>query len=207
LGFSLSDNRRTPNIIFTYKEKNNEIISKRINRFIFLSFLALFGICIFTLIYQGSKLNILKNNNASLKKELSLYSPILSVEKVIKTADEIKIQKKNAHQYAQKYSGLAAIGEVSNLTPENVRLISFKLTEGSPVPKTDADKTATETTANISIEGIISGNKDMLESDLTQYVVKLENSPLFNKISVQKKDMVTFNKGEGIHFILSVKIG
>jgi Tfp pilus assembly PilM family ATPase len=40
LGFSLSDNSRTPNVIFTYQEKNKEVNTKRLDKFIFSSFLA-----------------------------------------------------------------------------------------------------------------------------------------------------------------------
>jgi len=213
LGFSLSDNRRTPNTIFTYQEKSKEINSKRINRFVFSSFLAALIICLVTLVYQGSKLNTLKENKLSLEKELALYSPSLSVEKVLNAANEIKMQRKIAHQYAQKYLGLAAIGEISDLTPQNISLISFKMggggknAEGSAAPKTDADKAPKETTDEVAIEGIIFGKKDLLDSDLTQYVVKLENSPIFSKVSVQKKELVTFNRNEVIHFVLSAKTG
>ena len=128
LGFSLSDNRRTPNTIFTYQEKNKETSSKQINKYVFLSFLAALIICLFTLIYQSSKLNILKANKVSLEKELALFSPFLSAETVLKAANEVKMQRKIAHQYAQKYLGLAAIGEISDLTPQNVRLINIKIT-------------------------------------------------------------------------------
>jgi Tfp pilus assembly PilM family ATPase len=213
LGFSLSDNRRTPNTIFTFQEKNKEINSKLIDRFVFSSFLTALIICLVTLVYQGSKLNTLKKNKISLDKELALYSPFLSMDKVLNAANEIKMHRKIAHQYAQKYLGLAAIGEISDLTPQNIRLISFKMgvvnkvAEGSAAPKTDADKTPKETTDDVAIEGIIIGKKDLLDSNLTQYVVKLENSPMFSKVSVRKKELVTFNKNEVIHFILSAKTG
>ena len=82
-----------------------------------------------------------------------------------------------------------------------------KNAEGSAAPKTDADKAPKETTDEVAIEGIIFGKKDLLDSDLTQYVVKLENSPIFSKVSVQKKELVTFNRNEVIHFVLSAKTG
>jgi len=47
----------------------------------------------------------------------------------------------------------------------------------------------------------------MLESDLTQYILKLENSPLFNTVSVQNKNIVNFDKKDVIHFVLSAKLG
>jgi hypothetical protein len=103
------------------------------------------------------------------------------------------------------------MGEVSNLTPQNVRLISLKFREVNATPQgapqATADKTSNENTDDVVMEGIIFDKKDMLESDLTQYIIKLENSLIFNKVSVQKKNVVNFNKKEVIHFVLSAKIG
>jgi hypothetical protein len=212
LGFALSDNSRTPNTIFTYQEKNQEINSKRINRFVFLSFLTALIICLVTLFYQGSRLSFLKQDKVVLEKELALLSPLISKETMLQTVDKVKMQRTIAHQYAQKYWGLAAIGEVSDLTPQNVRLISLRFREANDAvqaaPKSAApDKTSTENTDDVIIEGIIFDKKEMLESDLTQYVMKLENSTIFNKVAVQKKNTVNFDKKEVIHFVLSAKIG
>jgi hypothetical protein len=213
LGFSLSDNSYTPNVIFTYTEKNRETNTNRINKFIFLSFLTALIICVVTLIYQGSKLNILKEERVKLEKELSLYNPLLSMDTIQSAANKVKMQKIIVRQYAQRYLGLAAIGEVSDLTPQNIRLISFKMVVGgkgaevSATPKTDADKTPKEMSDGIAIEGIIFDKKDKLDSDLTQYVMKLENSPMFNGVSVKKSVITTFKKNEALHFTLSAKTG
>ena len=47
---------------------------------------------------------------------------------------------------------------------------------------------------DVTIEGVIFGKKDMLESDLTQYVMKLENSPIFRKVSCRKKMLSILKK-------------
>ena len=207
LGFSLSNNRRTPNVIFTYKEKNREIKTKRIDRLVFFFFLAALIICLATLIYQVSERNTLNKKQVKLEKELALYSPLLSKDKVAKMADEVKKQKKMTRQYLQRYLGVAAIGEVSDLTPQNIHLINLKITEGSVLPKAAADKTPQETSDGVTIEGVIFGDRNMLDSFLTQYVMKLENSPMFSKVSIQKNNVVTFKKSEVLQFTLSAKIG
>jgi hypothetical protein len=207
LGFALSDNSRTPNIIFTYLEKNREMNTKRTDRLVFSSFAAALIICLIALIYQGVEKNILNKKQVKLEKELALYSPLLSMDKVSKTADEVKTQRKITRQYAQRYLGLAAIGEVSDLTPQNIRLISFKITEGSVSPKANADKTPQETSDGVTIEGVIFGDRNMLDSLLAQYVMKLENSPMLSKVSIQKNNVVTFKKNEVLQFTLSAKIG
>jgi hypothetical protein len=207
LGFSLSDNRRTPNIIFTYKEKDREIKTKKIDRLVFCSFLASLIICLAVLIYQVSERNTLNQKQVKLKNELALYSPLLSKDKVSKIADEVKTKKKMTRQYVQKYFGVAAIGEVSDLTPQNISLISFKIVQRSISPKNNANKTTQETRDGVTIEGVVFGDRNMLDSLLAQYVTKLENSPILNQVSIQKNNIVTFKKSEVLQFTLSAKIG
>ncbi|MBN1363962.1 MAG: hypothetical protein JW976_04065 [Syntrophaceae bacterium] len=207
LGFSLSDNNRTPNAIFTYLEKNQEISMKQANKFAFVSFLVVLIICLVTLLYQGSKLNYLKGNKVDLEKELAPYSPLLSEELMLQTVDKVKKQRATAHQYAQRYWGLTAIGEVSALTPQNVRLINFRVREESISTQKDISKMPKENTYDVLIEGIIFDKKDMLESDMNQYIIKLENSPIFSNVSVQNKSVVNFDKKDVIHFVLNAKLG
>jgi hypothetical protein len=207
LGFSLSDNSRTPNAIFTYLEKSRELNTKRINRFIFLSFVAALIICLITLIYKGLEININKEQRVRLEKELALCGPLLSKDKVLEIAEEINTKKKIDSQYAQRYLGVAAIGEVSDLTPQNIRLISFKITEENVSLKATADKTPKETGDGVTIEGVIFGDRNMLDSLLAQYVMKLENSPILNHVSIQKNSVATFKKSEVLQFTLNAKIG
>ena len=124
-------------------------------------------------------------------------------------ADEVKTQRKITSQYVQRYLGIAVIGEISDLTPANIHLISLKIAEESVSPKADTDKTQKETkdVTSVIIQGVISGNSNMLDSLLSQYVMKLENSPMLSQVSIQKNSIVTFKKSEVLHFILSAKIG
>jgi len=207
LGFSLSDNSRTPNVIFTYQEKNKEVNTKRLDKFIFSSFLAALIICLATLFYQSAKWDILKGQRVRLEKELSLCRPFLSMEQVLKLSNEVKMQKTITHQYAQKYLSLAAISEISDLKPQNIRLISFKMTEGIAAPINDADKTVKGANDGVTIEGIIFGNRNKLDSSLTNYVMTLENSPMFKQVSVQKSSIVTFKKNEVLQFTVNAKTG
>jgi len=204
LGFALSDNSRTPNAVFTYEEKRQDIKSRRINKVIFMAFLAALVVCIGTLFYQGSKFNTLKKNNLALEKELALFSPMVSQETILQEVNRIKLQRDAVRQYAQKYLGLAVIGEISDMTPENVRLMNLRLQQTAGSPAAAGQKTEHN---GLVLEGIIFGKKDLLESELTQYVLKLENSALFNTVSVQSKNIINFDKKDVIHFVISAKQG
>ena len=208
LGLSFSDNIRTPNTIFTYREKNKETRIKRINRRIFTSFAAALVICIIVLGYQAAEINILGKKLVKLEKELVLFNPLLSTDKISKMADEVKTRKQISHQYVQRYLGIATIGEFAALTPENIRLINIKInTGGIGLAKINPDKTAKEISDDIIVEGVIFGERDVLDSSLAQYVMKLENSPMLRQVSVQKSGIITFKKSEVLHFTLSAKLG
>jgi Tfp pilus assembly PilM family ATPase len=208
LGLSFSDNIRTPNTIFTYREKNKEIRIKRINRTIFASFAAALIICIIALGYQAAEINILGKKRVKLEKELALFNPLLSTDKISKMADEVKMKRQISRQYVQRYLGVATIGEFAALTPENIRLINIKInTGGIGLAKINPDKTAKEISDDIIVEGVIFGERDVVDSLLAQYVMKLENSPMLRQVAVQKSGIITFKKSEVLHFTLSAKLG
>lgn len=209
LGLSFSDNHHTPNLIFTYKEKNNEIITKRINRGIMAVFAAALVACIITIIYQGIDIFALNKQRETLKREMSMFNPPLSVDKVTKLVNDVKMQRKISRQYAEKYLGIAVIGEVSSLTPENIRLNNLKIRvlSTSAVMNKPAKTAKEETAEDITMEGVVFGDRNMLDSYLAQYIMKLSNSPMLSRVSVYKNNIVNFKKSDVLQFTMSAKIG
>lgn len=207
LGLSLSDNKRTPNALFTYIEKNKELRVTRINRGIFIAFAAALIICLAALIYQALEMSNLSAKRAQKERELSAYNPVLSTEQISKMAEDVKKYTQGNIKYAQRYLGAAAIGEVASITPGNIKLINFKV--GLPVatPKPAAGKAASDSAEDIVLEGVIFGERDMLQSLLAQYVMKLENSPMFKKVTINKTSYTTFRKSEILHFTVNAQVG
>ena len=128
IGLALSDQKQTPNAIFTYVEKNKEISRNRINRGIFAAFAAALVICFVILISQAIEYRHLSVKQKKLEHELSLFQPILSKEKITALAENVKMRHQSNQQYAMKYKGMALISELSALTPENIRLINVRIT-------------------------------------------------------------------------------
>lgn len=207
LGLSLSDNKRTPNAIFTYREKNNEIRIMRINRGIFAAFAAALAVCAAAVTYQATEMSSLSSKRAELQNKLSAHNPVLSAEQISKMADDVKKYKQGARQYAQRYLGAAAIGEISSVTPANIKLINFKVAAPAAATNPAADKAAPEKNQDVVIEGVIFGERDMLESLLAQYIMRLENSPMFREVKIKKSVVNSFRKSEVLHFTLEGKVG
>lgn len=208
LGLSLSDNQSTPNLIFTYQDKKRLINIKRINRGIFAASAALLVICIITIIYQGTDIMALNKQKTNLTRELSLLSPLISADKVTKLAADVKMKRRISSQYAERYLGMAIIGEISILTPENIRLINLKIINSrNALIKEKAEKTVKEETDGITLEGIITGNRNMLDSYLTQYMMKLGNSPILRQVSIYKSNIINFKKNDVLQFTMTAKVG
>ena len=204
LGLSFSDNKHTPNLIFTYLEKNKEISIRKINRGILAACAVALIVCITTIIYQGMDRIVLNKQKAKLENELSLFKPLISADMVTKLANDVKNQRQISRQYAERYLEMSAIGEISALTPENIRLINLKIT----VPaKEKNDKTAKEEPGGVILEGLVTGDRNMLDSYLAQYIIKLGNSQMIRQVSIQKNNIINFRKSEALQFTLSAKVG
>ena len=59
----------------------------------------------------------------------------------------------------------------------------------------------------VSIEGVVLGDRNTLDALLAQYVMKLENSPLLQGVTLQKSSIVNFRKKEILQFTINAKIG
>ena len=208
LGLSLSDNIRTPNAIFNYQEKTREKSIRKINRGILAAFAAALIICFAFMISQYMEAKNQSTHLQALNKELSLSDPRLSTGKISALMEEVKAQKPLLRQYAQRHLGVATISEISALTPGDIRLTSLKINTGSSgQTKENPDKAAKEIRADVILEGFVSGDRNMLDSFLAQYVKQLENSPMLHQVAVQKRSVMTLKKAEGLYFTLNAKIG
>jgi Tfp pilus assembly PilM family ATPase len=214
IGLSLSDVKYTPNAIYTYLEKNKEIRDKMINRGIFAAFAAALVLCLAFIVFQVVEMGQLGAKRAKLEKELSLFQPLLSREKVGALVEETKSRYQVTKQYSQKYKGMALISELSSLTPEDIRLTSVRIAAPSgqaPAPKKDApqvkETVQKEISDGVSIEGVVLGERNALDALLAQYVMNLERSAVLQGVTVEKSSIVNFGKKEILHFKINAKIG
>jgi Tfp pilus assembly PilM family ATPase len=207
LGLSLSDNLHTPNFIFTYKQKNREIYIRTLNKSIFAAFGLALVVCLATLAYQVVEAKVSGNKIAQLEKDISRYNPLLTNETIEKMAAQLSARRQISSKYAERYTQLAVIGEISDLTPANIGLMNIKITLADPAAKEKPEKAQQTLNEGIVLEGVISGNRNMLDSLLTQYVMKLEYSPILRQVSVTKSTIIKFNKSEVLQFTLNARIG
>ena len=91
---------------------------------------------------------------------------------------------------------MAAISEISALTPSNVSLLtsSISFPDGS------------EGKGTMILEGIVQGRRRILEAALAGYVLKLAGSPLFEQPSVKQSVIESENEKEVLHFTVQIEM-
>ena len=230
LGMALSDNSYTPNLLFTAREKQQITNINRVNRGIFAALVIATLISAGVFLYQ---LGIITKKNVDisrLQKQVTQYQPYVNQNDLIQMAAKSKQQKYSSGAYSERYRSMAVIGELSALTPANIRLVNLKADFGAadtqkaseppkaapketpPADKKEASKEpAKEQTpagkmGNLVVEGIIAGNRLSLESSLAGYLMKLQESPIFRQVTVQKNSVERVKKQEILRFTINMKI-
>jgi len=208
IGLALSDRKHTPNAIFTYLEKNKELMRKRINRGIFAAFGVSLVICLSVLVFQMIENRHLAGKKEKLEKQIALFQPLLSRDKINALAGEIKAGDAISRQYSKKYKGIALISELASLTPENIKLTNVLIVfphEG--IPEQKKEKNPKPNGESMMIEGVVLGDRTELDAFLAQYVLKLDNSAVFSGVALQKSNKVEFRKKEILQFTINMKTG
>ena len=99
------------------------------------------------------------------------------------------------------YMGLAVVGEISRITTPDVRLLSMKIALGGMGE--DKEKSALK---NVTLEGVIQKGEKNLDSALAEYLLRLENSPIFKNPNIQSSTKGFVNGDEALQFTVNVEL-
>ena len=221
VGLALSDNVRTPNLLFTYKEKEKMATVSRVNRVILFSLAGIIitGLTVFA--WQERIAAKKKATISDLNQQLSSLNLMVDTKLILQMAAKDREERRLKKEYGDRYFGMALISELSALTPENVRFLKVKSSFGRPEQKAAAPAKAAEKGAApakpaeagvkaLEIDGIVMGERNMLDGYLSSYVLKLKGSPLIKEATVQKSviEALPQNKAEGevLRFVLNLKL-
>lgn len=208
LGLAISDNTYTPNMIFRFKEKEKADVITGVNRIIFVVFIVIVFLASGIFFYQLQESRQKKDTIAGLEKQLLQYKPRIDQNLVSQIVASYRNEYQISKEYSDRYLGLSIISEISSLTPQNIRLLSLKTNLGAlSSGKEPAKEQKKDELKNVIVEGVILGDRRSLESSLAGYIMKLEASPMFHRISIKKNSIEPFKKNEALHFIIDLKIG
>jgi Tfp pilus assembly PilM family ATPase len=201
VGMAVSDNSHTPNIIFTYKDREKLASIRHINRGIFAAFIFIIAVCMGIFLWQGHIEELKKAKIAQLHKEVSKFIPKVDQKILMLMAPKYTRKQKDLREYSMKYLGMAIIKDLSMRTPSNIRLLSITANFGG------ITENKRKTTPKIlEVDGIILGDRESLESSFAGYLTKLEDSPLFSQLSIIKSDLEAYEEREVLHFVLNIQL-
>jgi type IV pilus assembly protein PilM len=205
MGMALADNTRTPNFLFTYKDKRKTARNQRINRMVFATFLLLMAGCVGLSFWQERIIRDKEAKKQQLTYHLEQYNLRVDKNLILKLVEQIR-QKNNSDQaIGNKYMSLAVISEVVDLTPPNVRLMDISTRLGPLPAKQQSEngkkkKPAEGSSRVLILEGIIQGDRLTLESALAGYLLELKNSPLFDQPNISSKSFEFSGNNEVLRF-------
>ena len=211
-GLALSDNAYTPNLMFRFKDKEREANITRANRIIFAAFVVALFVCSGFLLFEIQKVRERESVIAQLEQQLSQYKPRVDQNLISGMLSSSSRQHQLERTYVNRYLGMAVISELSSMTPANIRLIDLKVRTGAvqsgkvtKEPKRDTASTNQEG-KNVTIEGVVFGDRKALEASLAGYIMKLKSSPMFSQISVQKNGIEPLRRDEVLYFVIEIKL-
>ena len=204
MGMALADNSRTPNFLFTYKDKRKTLRNQRINRMVFATFLLLMACCVGLSFWQERIIQDKEAKKQQLTNHLEQYNLRVDQNLILKLVEQIRQKNKSDQAIGNKYLNLAVISEVVDLTPPNVRLMDISTRLGPLPAKQQANdkkkKTAEASSRVLILEGIVQGDRLMLESALAGYLLELKNSPLFDQPNISSKSFEFSGNNEVLRF-------
>ena len=214
MGMALANNSRTPNFLFTYKDKLKDIRNRRINRSVFAAFLVLMVVCVGISFFQEQEIRAKDAQKMQLQQHLEGYNLRVDKNLILKLVQEIREKSKADQAIGKKYLNLAVISEVVNLTPSNIRLLSIT-TQLGPMPdrlppkeeKNKKQKAAPAPPPRVLIlEGIVQGDRLTLESALAGYLMELKDSPLFDQPTISNKSFAFSGNNEVLRFTAKLNL-
>jgi len=203
MGMALSSNVLTPNFLYTYQDKQKSARTQWVNRAVFAGFLLIMALCVGVSFWQD---RLVKDKEYQLQQlQRQLENVTLRVDKnlILKLVAETQSSRRDIAEIGKKYFGVAVISEIAELTPDSVRLISISTILENPPGKKKGQKKGNQKAADnrtVVLDGIVEGDRLILESTLAGYLMELKNSPMLDQPKISKKTFERFRDKDVLRF-------
>jgi hypothetical protein len=208
LGLALS-NALTPNLLFTYSEKQESEKIGFINLGITLASLFIMLILAGVYVWQGRIIDTRKHELENLQQQLAQYTTPVDQNMIVQAAAKAKSNLQSLKGLSRDFMPMAVLSELSALTPENVRLIDITMDlSGAPAEQAQgaaAGSPAKEAKKTLIVDGIVTGDSLVFEATLARYLMGLGFSPIFVNPSVYSSKIEFYrDEGQVLRFMLTI---
>lgn len=213
VALALCDNSYTPNLLFTYKDKENRRRVAFQARAIYSAAGALLALLAGFYFWNSAIVRDLQADLDGYQAQLAGYAPQVDNLLLAQLAAKAAGANQGQRDLSRRFEGLAVLRELAGLTPENVRIVAVDLELGPARNGRDearGEAAARDQTSGrlLVIDGFVTGGEQAFESSLASYLVRLENSPLFGPPLVHKRSEDTMSgQGRVLRFVLHVALG
>ncbi len=213
MGMALSSNALTPNFLYTYKDKQKVARTQWLNRGLFATFILVMVLCVGVTFWLDRQVEDKEYKLQQLQRQLENISLRVDQNLILKLVGENQANRRQIKEIGQKYFGVAVISEITQLTPSSVRLISISTKLGGAPNKKAGKKTSKKKgKKNVSpnktlvLDGIVQGDRLILESTLAGYLMELKNSPIFDQPKISKKSFERYKDKDVLRFTARLKL-
>lgn len=208
IGIALSATNRTPNFLYTYKDKEKADNIIRLNRSIFAVSIVLLVICALFYGWQSSQLSLKKKSLVGLERELESFVPRVDQNLILQLTARTLNESRGVDDFAKKYMGMAIIGEIVKITPSGIRLVemAIDLNENKAPDRADRPTSDPLPPKSVVLQGVVTGDRVRFETLLASFMVQLEKSPMFGKPTILSQTFQPAKNGEVLKFSAQVEI-
>ncbi|MFC1895105.1 pilus assembly protein PilM [Thermodesulfobacteriota bacterium] len=130
LSLALCENSHTPNLLFTYGDRESARKVPLINRAILAGFVTIMLSGFVYYQWQVHHIGQKKEVISHVKSELEELGPVLDENSILIATARLSGQQRKTRESSERYLGLAIVAELSELTPKNIRLLSLSAQMG-----------------------------------------------------------------------------
>ena len=201
IGIGLSSNELTPNFLFTYRHREKKNRSRQIRIGISAASIGFLALLLCGFLWQEHHISAKAAEVDRLVQKRDAFHVPLTQELVMGLYAKVNQKRDLITTLSQRYHSSAVMAEVIHLTPANIQLIALSADMDAPLPNS---KTKTE--SSLVIEGVVTGDKIHLETDLAGFMLTIDDSPLFKKPVVKNKRLQFLDDRQVLRFSIQFEL-
>lgn len=191
---AFSSRAETVNFLETFQDRDNRKKISRITRGLGITLFIAAG-ALGALLWRGHHAG-LKTEAAIARQQRgdSTARPSLSTSKIDNAITALERQAQNMEESTRKLQALLVIGEMASATMPPVHLL-------------DADMTLSGGSGELVLTGLVTGPRSDFEMILAEYLIRLNQSPLFQGTSIREQRRTTFpGQGDVLRFLIRIQL-
>lgn len=201
IGIGLSSNALTPNFLYTHRHREKNRRARQLRIGISSVCIGLLVLLLCTFLWQEDRLSQKAAEVEQLNRQLDAFTTPLTQELVMALYAKVNHKRNQIAVLSSRYYTSAVIAEISQRTPDNIRLVAIDAQKRS-----SGDGVKKKTEAKLTIEGVVTGNQLGFETELASYMFAMEASPLFDKPVVTSKRIQYLKERAVLRFTLKLTL-